>query len=170
MRLGRRRLVLAKVVRDRSCATRPAISRRSGSSGTRGTRRWSTRPRCAATARRPFTGGVGPSWASFPGTVIPVPSVRRFRASTTPRVDCSWRLDRPQSSNRISVLARGQGSRHGASPVIPVLEVDGLRTEFRLKHANVVAVDGVSFNVDQGECVGVVGESGSARRPSASPS
>ncbi len=41
-----------------------------------------------------------------------------------------------------------------------VLEVDGLRTEFRLKHANVVAVDGVSFGVDEGECVGVVGESG----------
>ena len=42
----------------------------------------------------------------------------------------------------------------------PVLEVDGLRTEFRLKTANVVAVDGVSFHVDEGECVGVVGESG----------
>ncbi|HSZ37107.1 MAG TPA: ABC transporter ATP-binding protein, partial [Acidimicrobiales bacterium] len=41
-----------------------------------------------------------------------------------------------------------------------VLEIDGLRTEFRLKTANVVAVDDVSFSVDQGECVGVVGESG----------
>jgi oligopeptide/dipeptide ABC transporter ATP-binding protein len=41
-----------------------------------------------------------------------------------------------------------------------VLEVEELRTEFRLKTANVVAVDGVSFHVDQGECVGVVGESG----------
>ncbi len=42
----------------------------------------------------------------------------------------------------------------------PVLEVEGLRTEFRLKSANVVAVDEVSFHVDGGECVGVVGESG----------
>ena len=42
----------------------------------------------------------------------------------------------------------------------PVLEVEGLRTEFRLKSANVVAVDDVSFHVDGGECVGVVGESG----------
>jgi peptide/nickel transport system ATP-binding protein len=41
-----------------------------------------------------------------------------------------------------------------------VLEVDGLRTEFRLKKATVTAVDGVSFDVDEGECVGVVGESG----------
>ena len=41
-----------------------------------------------------------------------------------------------------------------------VLEVEGLRTEFRLKSASVVAVDDVSFRVDGGECVGVVGESG----------
>jgi peptide/nickel transport system ATP-binding protein len=42
----------------------------------------------------------------------------------------------------------------------PVLEVDGLRTEFRMRTANVGAVDGVSFEVNQGECVGIVGESG----------
>ncbi|MGP0032234.1 MAG: dipeptide ABC transporter ATP-binding protein [Acidimicrobiales bacterium] len=41
-----------------------------------------------------------------------------------------------------------------------VLEVDGLRTEFRMRTGNVVAVDGVSFRVEQGECVGIVGESG----------
>ena len=42
----------------------------------------------------------------------------------------------------------------------PVLEVEHLRTEFRMRTANVVAVDGVSFDVDEGECVGIVGESG----------
>ncbi len=41
-----------------------------------------------------------------------------------------------------------------------VLEVEGLRTEFRLKSSSVVAVDDISFHVEEGECVGVVGESG----------
>jgi oligopeptide/dipeptide ABC transporter ATP-binding protein len=41
-----------------------------------------------------------------------------------------------------------------------VLRVDNLRTEFRMRHSNVVALDGVSLSVDQGECVGIVGESG----------
>jgi peptide/nickel transport system ATP-binding protein len=41
-----------------------------------------------------------------------------------------------------------------------VLEVKDLRTEFHMRSANVVAVDGVSFQVGKGECVGIVGESG----------
>src|SRR5580698_659300 len=41
-----------------------------------------------------------------------------------------------------------------------VLEVKNLRTEFRMRHSKVTAVDDVSFTVNQGECVGVVGESG----------
>ncbi|MGP8066273.1 MAG: dipeptide ABC transporter ATP-binding protein [Acidimicrobiales bacterium] len=45
-----------------------------------------------------------------------------------------------------------------ASPT-PVLEVENLHTEFHLRTANVKAVDGVSFHVNPGECVGLVGES-----------
>jgi peptide/nickel transport system ATP-binding protein len=41
-----------------------------------------------------------------------------------------------------------------------VLEVENLHTEFHLRSANVKAVDGVSFSVAEGECVGLVGESG----------
>lgn len=41
-----------------------------------------------------------------------------------------------------------------------VLELKDLRTEFHMRTANVVAVDGVSLSVDQGESVGIVGESG----------
>jgi peptide/nickel transport system ATP-binding protein len=42
----------------------------------------------------------------------------------------------------------------------PVLEVDGLCTEFHLRHATARAVDTVSFSVRTGECLGLVGESG----------
>ncbi len=41
-----------------------------------------------------------------------------------------------------------------------VLEVVDLRTEFHLRSANVGAVDGVGFEVAEGESVGLVGESG----------
>ena len=43
---------------------------------------------------------------------------------------------------------------------VPVLEVADLHTEFHLRHANVKAVDGISFSVRRGECLGLVGESG----------
>jgi oligopeptide/dipeptide ABC transporter ATP-binding protein len=42
----------------------------------------------------------------------------------------------------------------------PVLEVERLRTEFHLRSATVTAVDGVSFAIHEGECLGLVGESG----------
>ena len=42
----------------------------------------------------------------------------------------------------------------------PLLHVDGLRTQFVLDEGTVTAVDGVSFDVNKGEIVGIVGESG----------
>ena len=42
----------------------------------------------------------------------------------------------------------------------PLLIVDGLQTSFTTAAGSVAAVDGVSFSVRHGECVGVVGESG----------
>ena len=41
-----------------------------------------------------------------------------------------------------------------------LLEVDDLRTQIKLRSATVHAVDGLSFEVEQGETVGIVGESG----------
>jgi peptide/nickel transport system ATP-binding protein len=56
----------------------------------------------------------------------------------------------------------GQGTSAVSTAVTstPVLEVDDLRTEFHLRTVNVRAVDGVSFAVRSGECLGLVGESG----------
>ncbi|EAQ98397.2 ABC transporter ATP-binding protein [Congregibacter litoralis] len=42
----------------------------------------------------------------------------------------------------------------------PLLEIDGLITEFATDEGLVRAVDGVSFSVDPGKTVGIVGESG----------
>src|SRR5438105_2102196 len=41
-----------------------------------------------------------------------------------------------------------------------LLEVEGLRTRIRLRSGTVHAVDGLSFEVESGETVGIVGESG----------
>lgn len=42
----------------------------------------------------------------------------------------------------------------------PLLEVKDLKTEFRLSHRTVHAVNGVSFTLNQGDVLGIVGESG----------
>jgi len=44
--------------------------------------------------------------------------------------------------------------------VAPLLEIDSLQTHIRMKQAVVRAVDGISLYVDQGETLGIVGESG----------
>ena len=42
----------------------------------------------------------------------------------------------------------------------PLLQIEDLHTEIRLRRATVHALDGVSLTIEPGECLGIVGESG----------
>jgi peptide/nickel transport system ATP-binding protein len=45
----------------------------------------------------------------------------------------------------------------------PLLDIQDLRTEIRLRRGTVYAIDGVSLSLAPGECLGIVGESGSGK-------
>lgn len=52
---------------------------------------------------------------------------------------------------------------NGNSMHRPLLSVQELCIEFALRDRNIVAVDGISFDIDEGEILGVVGESGAGK-------
>src|SRR6185369_920563 len=80
------------------------------------------------------------------------PSSPAWPAATTP-----WASSTAAASRRASRPSR----RHGAArPDMALLEVRELRTTFASDDGEIAAVDGVSFEVEAGRTLAIVGESG----------
>ena len=69
----------------------------------------------------------------------------------------------PATSERPDATVGGRP----VDPAAPLLEVRDLRVEFRLRGGTVVANDAVSYRVDGGETLAILGESGSGKSVSA---
>jgi len=54
-----------------------------------------------------------------------------------------------------------------ANPAAPLLEVEDLSVRFAMRQGSVKAVDGVSFRLDDGEALGIAGESGCGKTTTA---
>jgi len=76
----------------------------------------------------------------------------------------------PDAATTAGMSARGRRQwplPKQADPAAPLLVVEDLRTYFTLESGTVRAVDGVSFRLDDGEALGIVGESGCGKTTTA---
>jgi oligopeptide transport system ATP-binding protein len=66
-----------------------------------------------------------------------------------------------------ATVTRDSVGGHPVDPAAPLLAVEDLRVEFRIDAGTVRAVNGLSYQLDRGETVAVLGESGSGKSVSA---
>jgi oligopeptide/dipeptide ABC transporter ATP-binding protein len=96
----------------------------------------------------------------------------REDAVADPHVDDGGAPERVRRATAIEAALEIRGRRQWAPPKqarpgAPLLEVRDLKTYFRLESGTVRAVDGVSFRLDYGEALGIVGESGCGKTTTA---
>jgi oligopeptide/dipeptide ABC transporter ATP-binding protein len=88
------------------------------------------------------------------GAAIPEPDIQAVEAEARSR-----RAAAIESAIRLRGVRPWPPPKQ-ADPAAPLLEVTDLKTYFSLESGTVHAVDGVSFRLDHGEALGIVGESG----------
>jgi ABC-type multidrug transport system fused ATPase/permease subunit len=93
-------------------------------------------------------------------------------AGTGPPADDGGTTERRRRATAIETALAIRGRRQWAPPKqakpgAPLLDVQDLKTYFRLESGTVRAVDGVSFRLDYGEALGIVGESGCGKTTTA---
>ncbi len=84
--------------------------------------------------------------------------------------DGTGAVARVAAANEAALALRGRRKwpfPKQADPAAPLLEVRDLKTYFRLQDSTVKAVDGVSFRLDYGDALGIVGESGCGKTTTA---
>jgi oligopeptide/dipeptide ABC transporter ATP-binding protein len=87
-------------------------------------------------------------------------------ADVEPIADAGW-ID-PAIAARAQIRGRRKWPMpRQADPAAPLLAVENLRTHFKLESGWVRAVDGVSFRLDDGEALGLAGESGCGKTTTA---
>jgi oligopeptide/dipeptide ABC transporter ATP-binding protein len=89
-----------------------------------------------------------------------------------PTADDGGASERIRRATAVETALQIRSRRHWAPPKqakagAPLLEVRDLKTYFRLESGTVRAVDGVSFRLDYGEALGIVGESGCGKTTTA---
>ncbi len=80
-----------------------------------------------------------------------------IRDALDPRLK-SGALSRPMAATQVERRENAPAAQTGA-----LLEIADLRTEFRVRSRVYKAVGGVDLHVEQGECLGIIGESGSGK-------
>ncbi|MGZ8501417.1 MAG: ABC transporter ATP-binding protein [Candidatus Limnocylindrales bacterium] len=118
------------------------------------------------------TGKVLDSELEAAGREAEIALARELAQREAPAAEAGPIADAESFDRAVAARAQIRGRRQWplprqADPAAPLLAVENLRTHFKLESGWVKAVDGVSFRLDDGEALGLAGESGCGKTTTA---